>query len=172
MCVGKCVFSFRVRNICREGQNRSRSLKKVSCKHPGFRRKHTRDSWGWQLCVFIPLAEHDAGTTKNVEKCKKCVVPRQRTEEGRTKVKQVSNYYLYNCNCIYLYNYNSLFTCFPSHRALHFHTRAFLSLVSVFCALPIVQDTSTKNVRVVCHKAMSLTPQHHVLESRIERCRG
>jgi len=48
---------------------------------------HTRDSQGWQHCVVIPLAKHLAGTTGKVEKAKECVVPRQRTEEGRTKVR-------------------------------------------------------------------------------------
>jgi hypothetical protein len=37
--------------------------------------------------VVIPLAKHLAGTTGKVKKVKKCVVHRQGTEEGRTKVR-------------------------------------------------------------------------------------
>jgi hypothetical protein len=38
-------------------------------------------------CVVIPLAKRIAGTTGKVEKAKECVVPRQRTDGGRTKVR-------------------------------------------------------------------------------------
>ena len=48
---------------------------------------HTRDSQGSQHCVVIPLAKHLAGTTGKVEKAKECVVPRQPTEGGWTKVR-------------------------------------------------------------------------------------
>jgi len=63
-----------------------RRSKKVY-KHRGCRHRHTRDSQGWQHCVVIPLVEHIAGTTGKVEKVKACVVRRQGTEEGRTKVR-------------------------------------------------------------------------------------
>jgi len=63
-----------------------RRSKKVY-KHRGFRHRHTRDSQGWQYCVVIPLAKYLAGTTGKVEKMKACVVRRQGTEEGRTKVR-------------------------------------------------------------------------------------
>jgi len=80
------VLSCRSRNISQKWRNSVRGLKKVY-KHRGFRHKHTRDCQGWQHCVVIPLAKHVAGTTGKVEKVKKCVVRRQGTEEGRTKVR-------------------------------------------------------------------------------------
>ena len=85
------VLSCHLRNISQKGWNRLRRSKKVSCKHWGFRhahaRVHTHDSQGWQHCVVIPLAKHLAGMTGKVEKAIECVVPRQRTEGGRTKVR-------------------------------------------------------------------------------------
>jgi hypothetical protein len=69
MWVGKCVLSFRVRNISHKGRNTSRRLKKVSCKHPGFA-TNTHVTRGVGNCAVIPLAEHDAGKTKKVEKVK------------------------------------------------------------------------------------------------------
>jgi len=53
----------------------------------GFRHRHTRDCEGWQHCVVIPLGKYFPGTTGKVEKVKECVVRRQGTEEGRTKVR-------------------------------------------------------------------------------------
>jgi hypothetical protein len=94
------VLSCRLRNISQKGRNGLRRSKKVSYKHWGFRHRHTRDSQGWQHCVVIPLAKGLAGTTGKVEKVKKCVVHRQGTEEGRTKVRYVVRYHLYNCNAI------------------------------------------------------------------------
>jgi hypothetical protein len=72
------VSSCRSRNISQKGRNRLRRSKKVY-KHRACWHRHTRDSQGWQHCVVIPLAKHLAGTT--------CVVRRQGTEEGRTKVR-------------------------------------------------------------------------------------
>jgi len=89
------VLSCRSRNISQKGRNRLRRSKKVSYKHRGFRHRHTRDSQGWQHCVVIPLAKHLAG---KIEKVKECVVRRQGTEEGRTKVRKVLLYHLYKCN--------------------------------------------------------------------------
>jgi len=79
------VLSCRSQNISQKGRNRLRSSKKVY-KHRGCRHRHTRDSQIWQHCVVIPLAKHLAGTTGKVEMVKKCVIRRQGTEEGRTKV--------------------------------------------------------------------------------------
>ena len=93
------MLSCRSQNISQKGQNRLRRSKKVY-KHRGCRHRHTRDSQGWQHCVVIPLAKHLAGTTGKVEKVKECVVRRQGTEEGRTKVRQVLRYHLYKCNAI------------------------------------------------------------------------
>jgi len=80
------VLSCRSQNISQKGQNRLRRSKNVY-KHRGCRHRHTRDSQGWQHCVVIPLAKHLAGTTGKIEKVKACVVRRQGTEEGRTKVR-------------------------------------------------------------------------------------
>jgi hypothetical protein len=80
------VLSCRSQNISQKGRNRLRRSKKVY-KHRVCRHRHTRDSQGWQHCVVIPLAKHLAGTTGKVEKVKACVVRRQGTEEGRTKVR-------------------------------------------------------------------------------------
>ena len=74
------------RNISQKARSSLRS-KKVSYKEWGFRHRHTRDSQGWQHCVVIPLVKHRAGKTGKVEKAKECVVRRQRTEGGRTKVR-------------------------------------------------------------------------------------
>jgi hypothetical protein len=41
----------------------------------------------WQHCVAIPLAKHLVATTGKVEKVKECVVRRQGTERGLTKVR-------------------------------------------------------------------------------------
>jgi hypothetical protein len=78
------VLSCCSQNISQKGRNRLRRSKKVY-KHRGFQHRHTRDCQGWQH--FIPLAKYLAGTTGKVEKVKACVVRRQGTEEGRTKVK-------------------------------------------------------------------------------------
>jgi len=83
---GITVLSCCSQNISQNGRNRLRRSKKVY-KHRGFRHRHTRDSQGWQHSVVIPLAKHLAGTTGKVEKVKACVVRRQGTEEGRTKVR-------------------------------------------------------------------------------------
>jgi len=80
------VLSYRSQNISQKGRNRLRGSKKVY-KHRGFRHRHTRDSQGWQHCVVILSVKHLAGTTGKVEKVKACVVRRQGTEEGRTKVR-------------------------------------------------------------------------------------
>jgi len=80
------VLSCRSQNISQKGRNRLRRSKKVY-KHRGFRHRHTHDSQCWQHCVVIPVAKHLAGTTGKVEKVKACVVRRQGTEEGRTKVR-------------------------------------------------------------------------------------
>jgi hypothetical protein len=80
------VLSCLSRNISQNGRNRLRRSKKVY-KHRGFRHRHTRDSKGWQHCVVIPFAIYLAETTGKVEKVKECVVRRQGTEEGRTKVR-------------------------------------------------------------------------------------
>jgi hypothetical protein len=80
------VLSCRSQNISQKGLKRLRRSKKVY-KHRGCRHRHTRDSQGWQHCVVIPLAKHLAGTTGKVGKVKACVVRRQGTEEGRTKVR-------------------------------------------------------------------------------------
>jgi len=63
-----------------------RRSKKVH-KHRGFRHRHTRDCQGWQHCVVIPLAKHLAERRERLRRLKKCVVRRQGTEEGRTKVR-------------------------------------------------------------------------------------
>jgi hypothetical protein len=80
------VLSCRSKKNSQKGRNRLRRSKKVY-KHRGCRRRHTRDSQGWQHCVVIPLAKSLAGTTGKVEKVKAFVVHRQGTEEGRTKVR-------------------------------------------------------------------------------------
>jgi len=62
-------------------------VKYVSYKHSGPRHIYTRDSEGWQHCVVIPLAKRPAWMMGKVEKVKERVVPRQRREKGRTKVR-------------------------------------------------------------------------------------
>jgi hypothetical protein len=47
--------------------------------------KHVTECW--QHCVFIPLAKRPDVTTRKFEKFKERVVPRQRREEGRTKIR-------------------------------------------------------------------------------------
>jgi hypothetical protein len=81
------MLSCRSRNISQKERNRLRRSKKVSYKHWGFRHRHTRGSQGWQHCVIIPLAKYPAGTKEKIEKAKECLVPRQRTAGGRTKVR-------------------------------------------------------------------------------------
>jgi len=124
--VGTSVLSFRLRNISQKRRNRLRRLKEISCEQSGFRHKHThtRDSRVWQLCVVIPLAKPFAGTKEKVEKVKDCVVHREGTEEGRTKIRYVLRYYLYNCNAIAFHHALSScligFPFFTHMRSVHF----------------------------------------------------
>jgi len=69
---------------------------------------HTRDCVGF---VVIPFAKHVRGREEKVEKVTECLIPRQHTEWGGTKVRYVVCSYL--CNCI------SLFTHFPFHRVCY-----------------------------------------------------
>ena len=130
------MLSCRLRNISQKGRNRLRRSKKVSCKHWGFQHTHThtraRDSQGWQPCVVIPLAKHLAGTTGKVEKAKECVVPRQRTEGGRTKVDRI--FVIICINAMQL-QVQFIIHFLPVSSGFHFHTHAFSSLLCVFYAL-------------------------------------
>jgi hypothetical protein len=65
-----------------EGRRRFHVNTKSSDTHT-----HARDPQGWQHCVVIPLAKHLAGTKGKVVKVKECVVRRQGTKEGQTKVR-------------------------------------------------------------------------------------
>jgi hypothetical protein len=122
------VLSCRSRNISQKRRNRLRRSKKVSYKYWGFRHRHTRDSQGWQHCVVIPSAKRIAGRMGKVDSAKECVVPRQRTEGGRTKFRQVLRYYLYKCNAVY-YLLPSRLIRFPfSQKCIPFNFPRFLCI--------------------------------------------
>ena len=141
-------MSCRLRNISQKGRNRLRRSKKVSCKHWGFRHTrarararahtHTRDCQGWQHCVVIPLAKHLAGTTGKVEKAKECVVPRQPTEGGRTKVR----FFIIICINATQLQVQFIIHFLPVSSGFHSYTHAFRSLLRVFYALRTVPVTS------------------------------
>ena len=131
------VLSYRLRIISQKGRNRLRRSKEVSRKHWGFRHTQTHtqtcDSHGWQQCVVIPSANHLTGTTGKFEKAKECVVPRQRTEEGRTSLDR---FYVIICmNAIQL-QVQFINHFLPVSSSFHFHTHAFRTLFRVFYALP------------------------------------
>ena len=98
---------------------------------------HTRDSQGWQRCVAIPLAKHPAGTTGKVEKANVLSIDSVRKEDGR----KLDKFYVIICM-----NATQLEVQFIIHflhvsSGYHFHTRAFRSLLCVFCVLTTVHVT-------------------------------
>jgi hypothetical protein len=110
---------------------------------------HTRDSQGWQHCVVIALAKLIAGRTGKIDRAKECVVPRQRTEGGRTKVRSV---YVIICTNVMQLQLQFVIYFLPVSSSFHFHKHAFRSLFRVFYALRTVHITL-----VMSHKH---TPQH------------
>jgi len=119
------VLSYRSRNISQKGRNRLRRSKKVY-KHRGFRHRHTRDSQSWQHCVVIPLAKQLAGTKGKVERVKKCVVRRQGTEEGRTKVR----FYVTICTNAMQLQVKLISHFLPVSSGFHFHTHTRIPFTS------------------------------------------
>jgi hypothetical protein len=132
------VLSCCSQNVSQKGRNRLGRSKKVY-KHRGFRHRHARDSQGGQHCVVILLAKHLIGTMGKVEKVKECVVCRQGTEEGWTKVRELL--------CIICINAIQLQVQFINHflpvlSGFHFYAHALCSLLHVFIAQPTVHVTS------------------------------
>jgi hypothetical protein len=134
------VLSCRLRNIFQKGQNRARRSKNVSYKHWGIRHRHTRDSRGWQHCVFIPLAKHPLERRERLRRRKNVLsLDSVRKEDGR----RLDRFYVIICT-------NSLFTSFPSHRVSIF-THAFLSLFRIFYILRTVHVTPVTSHQLAPH---------------------
>jgi hypothetical protein len=142
------VLSCRSRNISKEGRNRLRRSKKVSCKHWGFWHRHTRDSQGWQHCVVIPLAKRITGTTEKFEKAKECVVPSQRSKEDE---QRLDRFYVIICKNAKLLQVQFIIHFLSVSSGFHFHTHAFPSLLRVFYALRTVHVTPVTSHQLAPH---------------------